>query len=83
METTIGELLKTVIEQFGAPGIVIGGLAWWGWQTQKRNASLNDALLEITKETVRASEASTAALRENTTTIQNLNSILIRNGKVE
>ena len=83
MEQTILDALKVIIEQFGASGIIIGALAWHDWQIQKRNAALNDALLDITKETVRASEASTSALRENTATIQNMQNMLIRTGKVE
>ena len=83
MEQTAVDILKTVIENFGAGGIVIAALAWHDWQIQKRNQALNDALLEITKETVRASEAVTSALRENSLAIQNMSNMLVQRGRAE
>lgn len=70
--------IELLIGQFGVGGLIIAALAWHDWQVQKRNMALNDALLEITKETTRASEAATAALRENSNAIQTMSTLLMR-----
>lgn len=55
-----------ILEGLGLPGLLIGALAWFAWMVYKRNNELQDAMREMTKDSVRAQEAATAAIRELT-----------------
>lgn len=57
--------IKLLVD-LGLPGLIIGGLAFMCWRLYNRNQELTNTLLDITRETVRASEASTASINRLT-----------------
>lgn len=61
----VGAIVK-ILTDLGLPGLVIGVLGWAYWQIQKRNATLNDkmvdTLTEAARENAKATSDSTAAI---------------------
>lgn len=61
----VGAIVK-ILTDLGLPGLVIGVLGWAYWQIEKRNATLNDkmvdTLTEAAREHAKATSDSTAAI---------------------
>lgn len=60
--TGIIEPFVSLLVSMGLPGLVIAGLGYIGWRLWGRTEKQQEALLEITRETVKAQEAATAAV---------------------
>ncbi len=65
-----------ILVDLGLPGLLIAALGWHDWQVQKRNMALIAALMEITKEAIGAQKAGESAIRDNTSQIKDLSTLV-------
>lgn len=72
----------SILTSLGLPGLVIAALGWAYWSERKRNGDLNDkhvtTLLDIVKENAKQAEAGTQAIREVSSSVKDLTTVLLR-----
>lgn len=74
MEEALQKAIEYLLSQ-GIPGIVILGLGWAVYKLYTRNQDLHDTLYQVGRESVKANEATTAAINRLTDLLMSRNTV--------